>query len=103
MRKDKKLQLNSQLIPNTMTQSSQIASWLKKNNIKKESLQSRNDAIKSNIRLNYINEYDRINNMLSHNITHAHYDHKRLQDRLTKLKELFHGSFNKPKHEIYNT
>jgi hypothetical protein len=46
------------------------------------SVQLRQDMIQANKRQNYINEYDRINGMLSHNITHGHISH----DHLTKKK-----------------
>ena len=102
MRKDKKLKLNAASIPNLIVPRSNYTDFLKKHNIKHESLQLRHDALKSNRRLNYINEYDRIQGMLSHNITHGHYDYQRLKNRQADLKKLFDESFKKPLHEIYN-
>ena len=62
----------------------------------------RQDMIQANKRQNYINEYDRINGMLSHNITHGHISHDHLTKRKEKLKDLFEQSFKDQMHELYN-
>ena len=66
------------------------------------SVQLRQDMIQANKRQNYINEYDRINGMLSHNITHGHISHDHLTKRKEKLKDLFEQSFKDQMHELYN-
>ena len=66
------------------------------------SVQLRHDMIQANKRQNYINEYDRINGMLTHNITHWHISHDHLTNRQKRLKELFDESFEDKKHELYN-
>ena len=66
------------------------------------SVQLRHDMIQANKRQNYINEYDRINGMLSHNITHGHISHDHLTKRKEKLKDLFEQSFKDQMHELYN-
>ena len=77
------------------------ATILRKGRIKEASLQYRHDVANSRQIQNYINEYDRIKGMLSHNITHGHYDYQRLKNRQEELKTLFDESFNKPLHDIY--
>ena len=66
------------------------------------SLQLRHDMIQANKRQNYINEYDRINGLLSHNITHGHISHSHLTKRKETLKDLFEQSFKNEMHELYN-
>jgi len=66
------------------------------------SVQLRHDMIQANIRQNYINEYDRINGVLSHNITHGHISYDHLTKRKDKLTELFQQSFKEQMHELYN-
>ena len=66
------------------------------------SVQLRHDMIQANKRQNYINEYDRINGMLSYNITHWHISHDHLTKRKERLKELFNESFEDALHELYN-
>ena len=66
------------------------------------SVQLRQDMIQANKRQNYINEYDRINGMLSHNITHGHISHDHLTKRQEKLKDFFEQSFKDQMHELYN-
>ena len=66
------------------------------------SVQLRHDMIQANIRQNYINEYDRINGMLSHNITRGHISHDHLTKRKDKLKDIFQQSFKEQMHELYN-
>ena len=66
------------------------------------SVQLRHDMIQANIRQNYINEYDRINGVLSHNITHGHISYDHLTKRKDKLKEWFQQSFKEQMHELYN-
>ena len=77
------------------------ATILRKGRIKEASLQFRHDVAKARIRQNYMNEFDRIKGMLSHNITHGHYDYQRLKNRQTELKSLFDESFKEPLHELY--
>jgi hypothetical protein len=78
MIKDKKLPIMTRAPIN-------YATILRKGRIKEASLQYRHDVAKSRQRQNYINEYDRIKGMLSHNITHEHYDYQRLKNRQTEL------------------
>ena len=66
------------------------------------SVQLRHDMIQANKRQNYMNEYDRINGMLSHNITHGHISYDHLTKRKEKLKDLFEQSFKDQMHELYN-
>ena len=66
------------------------------------SVQLRHDMIQANKRQNYINEYDRINGILSHNIAHGHVSHDHLTKRKDKLKDLFEQSFKEQMHELYN-
>ena len=75
---------------------------LKKKKEQHESIQYRHDMIQSNKRQNYINEYDRINGILSNNISHGHVSAAYLTNRKTRLKELFDESFEDKKHELYN-
>jgi len=75
---------------------------LRKHKTKVASLQLRHDIIQATKRQNYINEYDRINGELSHNITHGHISHARLTARKDILKELFIQSFKPQMHELYN-
>ena len=63
------------------------------------SVQLRHDMIQANKRQNYINEYDRINGMLTHNITHWHISYDHLTKRREKLKDLFEQSFKDQMHE----
>ena len=74
----------------------------KKRKEQHESVQYRHDIIQANKRQNYINEYDRINGILSHNIAHGHVSAKHLEDRKTRIKELFDESFEDKKHKLYN-
>ncbi len=74
----------------------------KKRKEQHESIQLRHDIINAVKRQNYINEYDRINGYLSHNITHGHISHAHLTARKERLKELFHESFEDAVHEINN-
>ena len=67
-----------------------------------ESIQLRHDIITANKRQNYINEYDRINGYLMHNITHGHVSRDHLTKRKERLKELFNESFEEALHELYN-
>ena len=67
-----------------------------------ESVQLRHDIILANTRQNYINEYDRINGYLSHNISHGHVSQKYLTERKEKLQQLFTKSFKDEMHELYN-
>ena len=66
------------------------------------SVQLRHDMIQANKRQNYINEYDRIDGILSNNIAHGHVSAAYLTNRKTRLKELFDESFEDKKHELYN-
>ena len=66
------------------------------------SVQLRHDMIQANKRQNYINEYDRINGILSNHIAHGHVSAAYLSNRKTRLKELFDESFEDKKHELYN-
>ena len=66
------------------------------------SAQLRHDMIQANKRQNYLNEYDRINGILSHNIAHGHVSHEHLTNRKNRIKELFDESFENKKHELYN-
>ena len=75
---------------------------LKKHKEKHESIQLRHDIIQANKRQNYINEYDRINGYLMHNITHEHVSHAHLTSRKEQLKLLFEKSFKPEMHELYN-
>ena len=79
-----------------------IETILRKHKTKVASLQLRHDIIQATKRQNYINEYDRINGELSHNITHGHVSHTRLVARKERLKELFHQSFIPQMHELFN-
>ena len=74
----------------------------KKRKEQHESIQFRRDILQANKRQNYINEYDRINGILSHNITHGHVSEAHLTTRKKRLKELFDESFEDKKHELYN-
>ena len=53
----------------------------KKRKEQHESVQYRHDIIQANKRQNYINEYDRIDGILSHNVAHGHVSAKYLEDR----------------------
>ena len=75
---------------------------LKKKKEQHESVQYRHDIIQANKRQNYMNEYDRINGILSHNIAHGHVSHEHLTNRKNRIKELFDESFENKKHELYN-
>ena len=75
---------------------------LTKHKEKHESIQLRHDIIQANRRQNYINEYDRINGYLTHNITHGHISHDVLTKRKERLKELFDESFESALHELYD-
>jgi len=75
---------------------------LKKKKEQHESLQYRHDMIQANKRENYINEYDRINGILSNNIAHGHVSAEYLTSRNNKIKKLFDESFEDKKHELYN-
>ena len=66
------------------------------------SVQLRHDMIQANKRQNYMNEYDRINGILSHNIAHGHVSAAYLTNRKDKLKDLFEQSFKEQMHELYN-
>ena len=66
------------------------------------SVQLRHDMIQANKRQNYINEYDRINGILSNNIAHGHVSAAYLTNRKTRIKELFDESFKEQMHELYN-
>ena len=79
-----------------------IETILRKHKTKVASLQLRHDILQATKRQNYINEYDRINGYLSHNITHGHVSHTHLTARKERLKELFHESFEDAVHEINN-
>ena len=57
------------------------------------SIQLRHDMIQANKRQNYINEYDRINGILSNSIAHGHVSAAYLTNRKEKLKDLFEQSF----------
>ena len=61
---------------------------LKRHATRVASLQLRHDIIQANKRQNYINEYDRINGYLMHNITHEHVSHAHLTSRKEQLKNL---------------
>ena len=50
------------------------------------SVQLRHDTIQANKRQSYINECDRINGMLSHNITHGHVSYDHLTNRKNRIK-----------------
>ena len=78
------------------------AKVLRKHRERIASLQLRHDMIQANKRQNYINEYDRINGYLSHNIAHGHVSHAHLTTRKEKLKDLFEKSFRDEMHELYN-
>ena len=54
------------------------AKVLKRHRERIASVQLRQDMIHANKRQNYINGYDRINGVLSHNITHGHISHDHL-------------------------
>ena len=75
---------------------------LKRHATRVASLQLRHDMIQANKRQNYINEYDRINGYLMHNITHGHVSHAHLTNRKEQLKLLFEKSFKPEMHELYN-
>ena len=79
-----------------------IETILRKHKTKVASLQLRHDIIQANKRQNYINEYDRINGILSHNIAHGHVSHDYLTKRKDQLKDLFEQSFKEQMHELYN-
>ena len=79
-----------------------IETILRKHKTKVASLQLRHDIIQATKRQNYINEYDRINGYLSHNITHGHVSHAHLTARKETLKELFQQSFKPQMHELYS-
>jgi len=79
-----------------------IEKILRKHKTKVASLQLRHDIIQANKRQNYINEYDRINGYLMHNITHGHESHAHLTSRKERLKELFAQSFIPQMHELYS-
>ena len=66
------------------------------------SVQLRHDMIQANKRQNYINEYDRINGILSNNIAHGYDSAAYLTNRKEKLKDLFEQSFKEQMHELYN-
>ena len=66
------------------------------------SVQLRHDMIQANKRQNYINEYDRINGILSNNIAHGHVSAAYLTNRTEKLKDLFEQSFKEQMHELYH-
>ncbi len=66
------------------------------------SAQLRHDMIQANKRQNYINEYDRINGILSNNIAHGHISAAYLTNRKEKLNDLFEQSFKEQMHELYN-
>ena len=59
---------------------------LKRHATRVASLQLRHDIIQANKRQNYINEYDRINGILSNNIAHGHVSAAYLTNRKTRLK-----------------
>ena len=73
----------------------------KKRKEQHESVQLRHDIIQANQRQNYINEYDRINGYLTHNITHGHISREYLTKRKERLKELFNERFEDALHELY--
>ena len=73
-------------LPKTINAPINIETILRKHKTKVASLQLRHDIIQANKRQNYINEYDRINGYLSHNITHGHVSHAHLTARKETLK-----------------
>ena len=89
-------------LPTTTNPPINTAKVLKMHKERVASVQLRHDMIQANKRQNYINEYDRINGMLSYNITHWHISHDHLTKRKERLKELFNESFEDALHELYN-
>ena len=72
---------------------------------KQASIQFRHDILASQQRVNYMNEYDRLASVLSHNITLGHVDYQRLKSRQTELKKLNQQSFQDSpygEHAIYS-
>ena len=78
------------------------AKVLRKHKERVASVQLRHDMIQANKRQNYINEYDRINGILSNNIAHGHVSAAYLTNRKEKLTDLFEQSFKEQMHELYN-
>jgi hypothetical protein len=74
-------QLPSQSRPPTNT-----AKVLRMHKERVASVQLRHDMIQANKRQNYINEYDRINGILSNNIAHGHVSAAYLTNRKTRIK-----------------
>ena len=60
---------------------------------KQASIQFRHDILASQQRVNYMNEYDRLASVLSHNTTLGHVDYQRLKSRQTELNNLYQQSF----------
>ena len=89
-------------IPIIKKQPVHLKDVFKKRKEQHESVQLRHDIIQANQRQNYINEYDRINGYLTHNITHGHISREYLTKRKERLKELFNESFEDALHELYN-
>ena len=90
------------IIPTIKTAPVDLHKIFKKRKEQHESVQLRHDIIQHDKRQNYINEYDRINGYLSHNITHGHISYEHLTKRKERLKELFEDSFENALHELYN-
>ncbi len=89
-------------LPSQSRQPINTAKVLRMHRERVASVQLRHDMIQANKRQNYINEYDRINGILSNNIAHGHISAAYLTNRKDKLKDLFEQSFKEQMHELYN-
>ena len=61
--------------------------------VKQASVQFRHDILAHQQRVNYINEYDRLASVLTHNISHGHVDYQGLKNRQAELKKLFQQTY----------
>ena len=89
-------------LPTTINPPINTAKVLRTHKERIASVQLRHDMIQANKRQNYINEYDRINGILSNSIAHGHVSAAYLTNRKEKLKDLSEQSFKEQMHELYN-
>jgi len=93
MNKHKKLAPNQGYVPRMTKAPITMAQILEKLKMKHASVHHRNEILSTQRRVNYVNEYDRLAGLLSHNITRGHVDYNRLKNRQAELRRLYEQSF----------